>query len=225
MTSSTTWLGLMTLMFISVLLLRGVKGAIIIGVMIATFISWLPDTRVSYWDDNVEPLGGGAGKGGGEYRFDYFKKVVKVEPMDMTAGKFDFDWAGGKIVEALFIFFFVDFMDTTGTLFSMASFAKLIDPVTKDFEGSTQAFMVDGLATSFGAVLGTSPVTTYIESAPGIAEGGKTGLTALVVGFYFLLSIFFAPLLASVPPWATGPALIAVGAMMMKVLAFFWRKD
>ena len=96
----------MALMFISVLLLRGVKGAIIIGVMIATFISWLPDTRVSYWDDNVEPLGGGAGKGGGEYRFDYFKKVVKVEPMDMTAGKFDFDWAGGKIVEALFIFFF-----------------------------------------------------------------------------------------------------------------------
>merc|ERR1711939_781570 len=86
--------------------LRGVKGAIIIGVMIATFISWLPDTRVSYWDDNVEPLGGGAGKGGGEYRFDYFKKVVKVEPIDMTAGKFDFDWAGGKIIEALFIFFF-----------------------------------------------------------------------------------------------------------------------
>ena len=163
----------MALMFISVLLLRGVKGAIIIGVMIATFISWLPDTRVSYWDDNVEPLGGGAGKGGGEYRFDYFKKVVKVEPMDMTAGKFDFDWAGGKIIEALFIFFFVDFMDTTGTLLTRASFAKLIDPVTKDFEGSTQAFMVDGLATSFGAVLGTSPVTTYIESAPGIAEGGK----------------------------------------------------
>ena len=87
MTSSTTWLGLMALMFISVLLLRGVKGAIIIGVMIATFISWIPDTRVSYWDDNVEPLGGGAGKGGGEYRFDYFKKVVKVVKMEVKVKK------------------------------------------------------------------------------------------------------------------------------------------
>ena len=64
--------------------------------------------------------------------------------------------------------------------------------------------------------MGTSPVTTYIESAPGLAEGGKTGLTAIVVSFYFLLSVFFAPLLASVPPWATGPALIIVGAMMMR---------
>jgi xanthine/uracil/vitamin C permease (AzgA family) len=72
-----------------------------------------------------------------------------------------------KIVEVLFINFFVDFLDTTGTLFSMASFAGLIDPATGDFEGSTKAFIVDGLSTSFGAVLGTSPVTTYIESAPG----------------------------------------------------------
>ena len=80
------------------------------------------------------------------------------------------------------------------------------------------AFVTDGLATSLGALMGTSPVTTYIESAPGIEAGGRTGLTAVFVSIFFLLSIFFAPILASIPPWATGPALILTGAMMMRGL-------
>ena len=93
----------------------------------------------------------------------------------------------------------------------MAKFAKITD-AKGGFEGDQKAFMVDGFATMIGAVLGTSPVTTYIESAPGIEAGGRTGLTAVWGGFLFFLSVFFAPLLASVPPWATGPALIVVGA-------------
>jgi AGZA family xanthine/uracil permease-like MFS transporter len=116
---------------------------------------------------------------------------------------------------ALVTFLYVDLLDTTGTLFAMAKYANILD-ADGDFEGSTRAFVVDGFMTSMGALMGTSPLTTYIESATGIEAGGKTGLTAITVGFFFFLSIFFSPILASVPPWATGPSLICVGAMMMK---------
>mmetsp|Transcript_79724 Transcript_79724/g.129238 ORF Transcript_79724/g.129238 Transcript_79724/m.129238 type:complete len:579 (+) Transcript_79724:26-1762(+) len=218
MTSATTWLGIVTFFIIGVLMKRRIHGAIIIGVLFATFISWIPDTKVSYFSDTVYPIGGQDKVGAGEYRYAYFKQVAKLEPIDMAGGQMDFNWNSGGLAVALFTFLYVDLLDTTGTLFAMAKFANLIDPVTQDFEGSTRAFMVDAISTSLGAVMGTSPVTTYIESAPGIEEGGRTGLTAVVVSFYFLLSIFFAPLLASVPPWATGPALITVGAMMMRGL-------
>jgi len=217
MRSSTTWLGIMTLFIIGVLLKRNFRGGIIYGVLIATFISWIPGTLVSYWSDDVYPLGGGAGLAGGEYRWNYFKQVAKVEPMTLTANRMDFDFSSPALGIALFTFLYVDLLDTTGTLFAMAKFAKITD-AKGGFEGDQKAFMVDGFATMIGAVLGTSPVTTYIESAPGIEAGGRTGLTAVWGGFLFFLSVFFAPLLASVPPWATGPALIVVGAMMMRGL-------
>ena len=106
----------------------------------------------------------------------------------------------------------------------MARFANLIDPVTQDFEGSSVAYMVDALGISIGALLGTPPVTAYIESGAGISEGGKTGLTAMVTGLCFFISIFFAPIFASIPPWATGCVLILVGSMMMKsVLEINWK--
>merc|ERR1712139_46376 len=85
-----------------------------------------------------------------------------------------------------------------------------------EFEGIYAAYLVDGFATSMGSLFGTSPVTTYIESAPGIMEGGKTGLTAVVVALWFFLSMFFAPILASIPAWCTGSALIITGALMMR---------
>lgn len=83
------------------------------------------------------------------------------------------------------------------------------------FEGSTVAFTSDGIATVIGSLFGTSPVTAYIESASGIKEGARTGIASLTTGFWFLVSLFFAPLLKSIPPYATGPALIVVGSMMM----------
>jgi len=92
-----------------------------------------------------------------------------------------------------------------------------------DFEGQYFAFMSDALAIIIGSLLGTSPVTTFIESSTGIREGGRTGLTALTVSFYFFLAFFFTPLLASIPPWAVGPPLILVGVLMMKsVLEIDW---
>ena len=120
----------------------------------------------------------------------------------------------------------------------MAKFAGLRDPVTMDFEGSTVAYCVDAMTITVGSLLGTSPVTAYIESATGIAggyclrrplppyfllevdmdilEGGKTGITAVVIGLMFLNSVFFAPIFASIPSWATGGALVIVGSLMIR---------
>lgn len=98
----------------------------------------------------------------------------------------------------------------------MAKFAGLRDPVTLDFENSTIAYCVDAFSISMGALMGTSPVTAFIESATGISEGGKTGITAMVTGLAFFVSVFFAPIFASIPAWATGGALVIVGCLMIR---------
>jgi len=216
-TSATTWVGIVTLLVISVLLKRRVRGALIIGIGFATVICWFKGTKVSYFEDDV--------LGGGEDRWEYFKQIVKVEGMSLTAFQLDFSqlWTG-ELWLALLTFLYVDLLDTTGTFCAVADFAGFMDE-NGDFEGQQAGFVADGLATTVGALLGTSPVTTYIESASGIEEGGRTGLTAIMVGVLFTCSIFFAPLLASVPPWASGPALIIVGAMMMKGLVKVDWKD
>ena len=87
-----------------------------------------------------------------------------------------------------------------------------------DFPNSRIAFSADGVATMFGALLGLSPVTSYIESGAGVTAGSRTGLTAVFCGIFFLLSLFFAPIIASIPPWASGGALIIVGSMMCSSL-------
>jgi AGZA family xanthine/uracil permease-like MFS transporter len=87
-----------------------------------------------------------------------------------------------------------------------------------NFPRSRQAFSADAISTMFGAFFGLSPVTSYIESAAGVEAGSRTGLTAVFCGIFFLLSIFFAPIIASIPPWATGGALIIVGALMCRSL-------
>lgn len=94
-----------------------------------------------------------------------------------------------------------------------------------DFPGSTMAFTADGFATIVGSLLGTSPVTTYIESASGIKEGARTGLASIVTALWFLVALFFSPLLKVIPPYATGPALVLVGAMMMcNIAGINWNK-
>jgi adenine/guanine/hypoxanthine permease len=87
-----------------------------------------------------------------------------------------------------------------------------------DFPKSRLTFLADGIATMVGSLFGLSPVTSYIESASGVGAGARTGLTALFIGFFFFLSLFFAPIIASIPPWATGGALILVGSMMARSL-------
>jgi len=94
----------------------------------------------------------------------------------------------------------------------------IADRETGDFPGSRFAFASDAIATVVGSVFGLSPVTSYIESGAGVEVGAKTGLTAVFVGIFFLCSIFFAPIIASIPPWATGGSLIIVGALMARSL-------
>ena len=111
-------------------------------------------------------------------------------------------------------FFFVDFFDTVGTLVGVASRADMLDKDGR-LPKASQALMSDAIGTTAGAVLGTSTVTTFVESASGVEQGGRTGLTALTVGILFLLATFFSPLISIVPACATAPALIMVGGYMM----------
>lgn len=137
----------------------------------------------------------------------------------MITGKYDFSGAtGGDYAVALITLLYVDFLDTSGTLLAMVSSMNLLDE-NGDFPKSRAAFSTDALATIFGSIFGLSPITSYIESAAGIEVGSRTGLTSVFVALFFFLSIFFAPVLASIPAWATGGSLIIVGALMARSLA------
>lgn len=148
----------------------------------------------------------------GDARFDFFKKVVAFHPIHslLNANDWDLAAAGSHFALALFTFLYVDIIDCTATLYSMARFSGAVDPETGDFPRSTIAYCTDASMISIGSLFGLSPVTAFVESGAGIAEGGKTGLTAITAGICFLISLFFAPIFASIPPWATGCTLILV---------------
>ncbi|KAG0241206.1 hypothetical protein BGW41_006199 [Actinomortierella wolfii] len=206
MESPTTWMGILGMFLISLLVLYRLKGAILIGILVIAIISWPRGTPVTYFPyDNV-----------GNERFNYFKQVVSFHTIQKTLGVMEFDLGHGEFWLALVTFLYVDILDTTGTMFSMAQFAGFMDPKTGDFEGSTPAFITDAICVSLGAVLGTSDVTAFVESGAGITEGGRTGLMSVTTGICFFISLFFAPIFSAIPPWATGPALIFVGSLMVK---------
>lgn len=206
MESPTLWLGIVGFVIIAYCLVKNIKGAMIYGIVFVTAVSWFRNTKVTAFP-NTEA---------GNTAHEYFKKVVDIHVIESTAGALSFKSIGkGYFWEALVTFLYVDILDTTGTLYSMARFAGFTDE-NGDFEGQYFAFMSDAMSIVVGALLGTSPVTTFIESSTGIREGGRTGLTALTVAAYFFLALFFTPLLASIPAWAVGPPLILVGVMMMR---------
>jgi AGZA family xanthine/uracil permease-like MFS transporter len=119
-----------------------------------------------------------------------------------------------EIVSIVFVFLFVDLFDTIGTLTGLGAKAGYINSEGQ-FPRAEKAFMADAVGTTAGAMLGTSTVTTYIESASGISEGGRSGFTAVVTAALFLASLLFIPLLEGIPPFATAPALVIVGVLMM----------
>ncbi|WOL01885.1 hypothetical protein Cni_G10604 [Canna indica] len=206
MESPTFWLAVVGFLIIAFCLIKNVKGAMIYGIIFVTAISWFRHTDVTAFPDNPQ----------GDDAYAYFKKVVDVHRIESTAGALSFKGINtGRFWEALVTFLYVDILDTTGTLYSMARFAGYVD-ANGDFEGQYFAFMSDAAAIVVGSLLGTSPVTAYIESSTGIKEGGRTGMTALTVSAYFMLAFFFTPLLASIPAWAVGPPLVLVGVLMMK---------
>lgn len=206
MESPTFWLGIVGFLIIAFCLVKNVKGAMIYGIVFVTAVSWFRNTGVTIFPNTDS----------GNSSFAYFKKVVDVHKIESTAGALSFKGMNkGYFWEALITFLYVDILDTTGTLYSMARFAGFSD-INGDFEGQYFAFMSDAASIVVGSLLGTSPVTTFIESSTGIREGGRTGLTALTVSVCFFFAFFFTPLLASIPAWAVGPPLILVGVLMMK---------
>ncbi|KAJ2343107.1 hypothetical protein GGF43_005777 [Coemansia sp. RSA 2618] len=204
----------MGLMLIGTMLLYRLKGAILIGILVVAIISWPRPTSVTYFPHTQA----------GDEAFDFFKKVATFHPIKDTLAKFHWDLSSGEFWIALITFLYVDILDCTGTMFSMAKFGGYMDERTQDFEGSSMAFLVDSVSITIGSVFGSSPVTAFIESGAGIAEGGRTGITTIVTGIMFFIALFFAPIFASFPPWATGPALIVVGSMMLQgVTQINWR--
>ena len=180
-----------------------VKGAIFYGIAIVSIISWPRDTSFTYFPHTPD----------GDERFNFFKKVVGFHPIKETlvAQEWNLSGAtGAQFALALFTFLYVDILDATGTLYSMARFAGVVDPEDGSFPRSTLAFCTDAICISISSLFGSSPVTTFVESGAGIAEGGRTGLTAMTTGLCFFISLFFAPIFSNIPTWATGCALVLV---------------
>ncbi|BDA45163.1 Adenine/guanine permease AZG1 [Coccomyxa sp. Obi] len=224
MESGSMWLGIAGLMLIGILMSRSFKGSIIIGIAFVTVIAWIPGHAASY-------LGKASSIPGGMERLEYFKRVVDLPTLKATGGTISFSgFTSGEVWIALVTFLYVDFLDTTGTLFSMANFINNYVPgfvnEKKEFPRQTLAFCVDGVGSILGSLMGTSPIAAFIESASGIREGGRTGLTAICVALWFFVALFFTPVLSNVPPYAIGPALITVGAlMMMNVVRIRWEQS
>ncbi|KAK1594006.1 permease [Colletotrichum navitas] len=193
-----------------------VKYALIMGIALVSILSWPRNTSITYFPYNEE----------GENRFNFFKNVVTFHPIERTLNVLDWDVAknGSQFALALFTFLYVDIIDATATMYSMVRFCGVVDPKDGDFPRSTIAYCCDAACISIGSLFGCSPVTAFIESGAGIAEGGRTGLTSMTTGICFLMSIFFAPIFASIPPWATGCTLVLVGCMMIRqITQINWR--
>ncbi|KDP30980.1 hypothetical protein JCGZ_11356 [Jatropha curcas] len=208
MRSPTFWLSVVGFLITSYGLTKEIKGSMIYGILFVTLISWIRGTSFTYFP--YTPLG--------ESNYNYFKKVVDFHKIKSTAGAISFtNFNKTEVWLALVTLLYVDVLATTGTLYTMAEIGGFVNE-KGSFEGEYLAYMVDAGSTIVGSTLGVSPIATYVESSAGIREGGRTGLTAVIIGIYFLLSLFFTPLLSSVPPWAIGPSLVIVGILMMKVV-------
>ena len=191
-TSGSALLALIGLLLTGFMFMRNVPGAILIGILITMVIGI--------------PMG-----------VTEFKGIVShPESISSIFCKFEFDKVFTlDMLVVVFTFLFIDMFDTVGTLVGVCTKANMIDEKGNIFR-LRQAFMADAIATTFGAMLGTSTTTTYVESAAGVAQGGRSGLTALSVAGCFAVALFFSPLFLSIPAAATAPALIIVGLLMME---------
>lgn len=195
-TNPTTLLSLFGLVLTGALMARNIQGSILIGIVATTVISMvLGYSPVPHTLSDVIS--------------------TSLPHMGETFGQLDIAgaWNYG-IVSIIFTFTVVELFDNMGTLIGLTSKAKLIKP-NGEIENLDRALTTDAVGTICSSIFGTSTVTSYIESAAGIAAGGKTGLTAVTVSICFLIALLFAPLVGLVPGFATAPPLILVGALMM----------
>lgn len=202
----TVLLALIGILVTAVLLAKDVKGSILWGILITWVLGiicqlthlYVPNADIGYYSLLPD-----------------FSNGISVPSMAPTFMKMDFSIVFSlDFVVIMFAFLFVDMFDTLGTLIGVASKADMLDkdgklPKIKD------ALLSDAVGTTVGAVCGTSTVTTFVESASGVAEGGRTGLTSIVAGILFALSLLLSPIFLAIPSFATAPALIVVGYLML----------
>lgn len=190
--SSTVFLGLAGLLLIVILEIRKVKGSILIGILATALIGMI--FKLSPFPDGIISM-----------------------PPSIAPIAFKLDIMGALKVSLLaniFSFMFVDLFDSLGTLLAVCREADL--EKDGDIKDLPKMLSADAVATVFGSILGTSTTTSYIESAAGVAEGGRTGMTSVITGILFLLAAFFTPVIGTVQAYATAPALIIVGIFMMR---------
>lgn len=205
-------LAIVGLLIMSVLYIKKVKGSILIGI----FGTWILGILCEVTGIYVPDAEAGAFSLIPSFHMTDFSKLGETFGQCFNV---DFDAVGVfNFIVVVFAFLFVDLFDTLGTLIGVSTKAGLIDKEGK-LPSIRPALMADAVATTAGAVLGTSTTTTFVESSAGIAAGGKTGLTALTTGILFLLSMFLAPVFISIPAFATAPALILVGFLMFGTIS------
>ena len=191
-TSGSALLAFIGIIITGFLYVKNVPGAILLGIIITMIIGI--------------PMGVTQFQG-------VFSHPESIKPIFMQF-QFDKIWSL-DMLSVVFTFLFIDMFDTVGTLIGVCTKANMVDE-KGNIKRLKHAFMADSIATTAGAILGTSTTTTYVESAAGVAQGGRSGLTALVVAGCFAIALFFSPLFLSIPSAATAPALVLVGLMMME---------
>ncbi len=178
-----------------------IKGSVLIGIL-ATWVLGMIAQSTGWYTGNCLPD---------------FSAGIDLSGISETAFKFNFGWVASHFIQFLAIFFsflFVDLFDTVGTVVGVADKAGLLDKDGK-LPRVGKVFMADAVGTVLGACLGTSTVTSFVESSAGVAAGGRTGLTAVTTGFLFLVSLVLSPVFLAIPSFATAPALIYVGMLMV----------
>ena len=205
-------LALIGLFITIVLYAKGIKASILIGI-IATWVLGMLSQLVGLYKVTPEA---------GFYSLYPSFGITDFSKFGETFGQvFKADFSGVSIanfIVVLFAFLFVDMFDTIGTLVGVATKAKMLDENEK-LPRIKPALLADAIATLVGAIFGTSTTTTYVESSAGVGAGARTGLASVVTGFLFLLAIFFAPIFTAIPGFATAPALIFVGFLMVTAVA------
>lgn len=209
-------LALCGILLMTYLLFKNVKGSILIGMVVLWVVGmilqavgiYVPNPAAGYY--SLFPSG-------------IFAPPASLAP---TFGQLDFSFIKtADFFVVMFAFLFVDVFDTLGTLIGCASKANMLDE-KGELKGIKGALLADSIGTIVGAVLGTSTITTFVESSSGISEGGRTGLTSIVSGLLFLVALFFSPVFLAIPSFATAPALIVVGFLMLQqVTKIDWNTD
>ncbi len=213
-------ISMVALLVIAVLMARNIKGAMIIGIALATVWGWAVNAYDPYNDFLAGQAGWGATAATWPSSFAGMPEMPE-ETLMAAFGENGMGAVGDNMADFLLVmiaFLFVDVFDTSGTLYSVGRQAGYVDE-NDELHNSDEAFASDAAATIVGAVFGTSTTTTYIESAAGVEEGGKTGLVAVTVGILMLSGLFFTDLFAAVPQFAMASALVIIGAMMMRQAA------